>query len=98
MGTYRYGWPRLKDETIARKATGDSPLVESGKMRGSIRVRTSMGEVEVYSTDPNFRWHELGTSKMPARPVFAIAAQRKGYDAAMVFHRRVGVILRGALN
>ena len=35
LGSYDYGWPPLKEETIARKATGDSPLLETGEMRGS---------------------------------------------------------------
>ena len=30
IGTYEYGWPPLSPATIARKATGDSPLRETG--------------------------------------------------------------------
>ncbi len=33
LGHYHLGWPRLKPETIARKATGDFPLLETGEMR-----------------------------------------------------------------
>lgn len=97
MGTYRYGWPPLKGQTIARKATGDSPLVETGRMRGSIRVRVGKGQVDVYSNDPNFKWHEFGTSKMSARPVFSNAAQAKGYEAAMIIHKAVGVRIQSML-
>ena len=75
MGTYRYGWPRLKDEMIARRATGDSPLVENGRMRSSIKVRVMKSEADVYSTDKNFPYHEHGTPRIPPKPVFAIAAK-----------------------
>lgn len=33
LGTYEFGWPPLKEETIARKATGNSPLLETGELR-----------------------------------------------------------------
>jgi hypothetical protein len=36
LGTYDYGWPLLKPQTIARKETGDSPLLETGDLRDSI--------------------------------------------------------------
>ena len=38
IGTYEYGWPPLEPTTIARKATGDSPLLETGELRASDRV------------------------------------------------------------
>lgn len=96
MGTYRYGWPRLKDETIARKRTGDSPLVETGRMRDSItiRVHTFRNYVEVYSIDRKFPWHEHGTQHIPPRPVFANAAKAQGYDAAGKVHLGLGVLVR----
>jgi hypothetical protein len=36
IGTYRYDWTPLKPETIARKAHGDTPLLETGELRDSI--------------------------------------------------------------
>jgi hypothetical protein len=37
IGTYRYDWPRLEPETVARKAKGDTPLLETGELRDSIQ-------------------------------------------------------------
>jgi hypothetical protein len=34
LGTYDYGWTRLKPQTVAQKANGDTPLLETGDMRG----------------------------------------------------------------
>jgi len=36
LGHYQDGWSPLKPETIARKATGDTPLFETGRLRDSI--------------------------------------------------------------
>ena len=36
IGTYRFDWPALQPETIARKTTGDSPLLETGELQASI--------------------------------------------------------------
>jgi hypothetical protein len=36
LGTDEFGWPPLKEATVARKATGDSPLLETGELRDSI--------------------------------------------------------------
>lgn len=36
LGTYDYGWPPLAPSTVARKAAGDSPLLETGELRDSI--------------------------------------------------------------
>src|SRR3984893_15566765 len=37
IGTYRFeNWAPLKPETVARKARGDTPLLETGELRDSI--------------------------------------------------------------
>ena len=36
IGTYLFEWEPLKPETVARKTTGDSPLLETGELRDSI--------------------------------------------------------------
>ncbi len=38
MGHEQPIWPALKPETIARKAKGNTPLLESGALRASIEV------------------------------------------------------------
>jgi HK97 gp10 family phage protein len=67
LGTYQAGWPPLKPETIARKATGDSPLLETGAMRNTIAEHASPAKATITVGGPAL-WQELGTSKMPPRP------------------------------
>lgn len=76
IGSYRYGWPRLRPEAVARKRTGDSPLLETGGLRASYKVQANNGEtVRVGSTDPKATWQELGTPTIPPRPVMVPATQ-----------------------
>ena len=86
LGTYDYGWEPLKEKTIRRKATGDSPLLETGELRDSIQIsvtqsRTTLGRFghgfagEVFSDNPKAVWHELGTLHISARPFLSGAAQ-----------------------
>jgi hypothetical protein len=85
IGTYEYGWPALQPATIARKATGDSPLLETGEMRDSIEHTVVASEKTGYvgSNDNKAVWQELGTSRgIPPRSFLAGAAMRKGEDVA----------------
>jgi phage gpG-like protein len=68
LGTYELGWVSLKPETIARKMRGDSPLLETGELRASIQWNASGNQGYVGTDDPVAKYHEFGTSKMPARP------------------------------
>ena len=87
-GTYQAGWPALDPETIAHKATGDSPLVETGGMRTSYgRKVVSAMKAAVGSNDPRAMWQELGTARgVPPRPVLKAAAIRKEGEV----HRIIG--------
>jgi hypothetical protein len=71
IGTYLFDWPPLKPETIAHKATGDSPLLESGELKRSIEhtVGREGGDVVGYvgTNDPVAKYHELGTRTIPPR-------------------------------
>ena len=63
-------WPALKPETIARKARGNTPLLETGSMRDSIGWDAPHhdGNVtygDVGSDNPKAVWHELGTKHIP---------------------------------
>src|ERR1700722_8563014 len=69
-GTYQDGWPALADSTVARKATGDSPLLETGDMRDSIQHASDAREANVGSNDPKFKFSEFGTTNESPRPVF----------------------------
>jgi phage gpG-like protein len=77
LGHYQSGWAPLKPETIARKTTGDSPLLESGHMRDSISHDVNpfsvVMEVVVGSTDKKAIWQEQGTSRVPPRPFLSLA-------------------------
>jgi phage gpG-like protein len=81
LGTYDYGWEPLAEATIEHKATGDSPLLETGKLRKSIRYsvdgRPGHWVATVGSNDPKALYHELGTSRIPARSFLAGAAMQK---------------------
>ncbi len=81
IGTYRHDWTPLKPETVARKARGDTPLLETGELRDSIEhvVGREGKEVVGYvgTNDPRAKYHEFGTSKMPARPFLSAAAMRQ---------------------
>lgn len=95
-GDYQAGWPALKPETVARKAAGDSPLLETGKMRDSYGHQIiSDREAVVGSNDENALRHELGTSKMPPRPVLTTAAVAKEDEVRQILGRRTVAALIG---
>ena len=76
IGTYKYGWPPLNAATVARKRTGDSPLLETGTMREGIVVQPiDHHNVGVVATDGKLAWHEFGTMHIPPRPVLGPAAE-----------------------
>ena len=43
LGDYEYGWAPLSPYTIAKKATGDSPGLETGEMRDSVYHTVTYG-------------------------------------------------------
>jgi hypothetical protein len=81
IGTYKFGWPPLQPETIAHKATGDSPLLETGELKESIEHVSGRegGEAVGYvgTNDPVAKYHELGTSHIPPRSFLGEATMRK---------------------
>lgn len=78
IGTYDYGWPKLKAATIAKKKNGDTPLLESGEMRASIEHTVRTHEGFVGSNNKKAVFHELGTSRgIPPRSFLAGAARHK---------------------
>jgi HK97 gp10 family phage protein len=74
-------WEPLKLETVARKARGDTPLLETGELRDSIEhvVMREGKEVVGYvgTNDPIAKYHEFGTATIPARPFLSAAAMRQ---------------------
>jgi hypothetical protein len=99
LGTYDYGWPPLSPVTIARKATGDSPGLETGEMRDSIDHQVGHlgpgGQLEAHvgSNLDKAIWFELGTARQPPRSFLAQAAIRKEQDIADDIGRRITAFL-----
>lgn len=82
IGTYDYGWPQLAESTIARKANGNTPLLETGEMRDSIEHNSDEHEAYVGTNDKKAIWQEFGTSRgIPPRPFIGGAADHKGQEA-----------------
>jgi hypothetical protein len=104
LGHYHRGWPRLKPETIARKETGDSPLLETGEMRDSIEhtvVREGQQSFVGYvgSNSDIAVYQELGTKTIPPRSFLLSAAMRKENAIVKMTGRMiVGAIERGGPN
>lgn len=82
IGTYDYGWPALKPETVARKAGGDTPLLETGETRDSIEHQVQGRKAEIGSNSDIAVYQELGTANIPARSFLGGAAAHKGEEAA----------------
>lgn len=86
IGHRQPGWQELADSTLAEKARlgyagvplpggdGDqNPLLRTGGMRDSIKAESSEAGFVVGSADEVLAYQELGTARMPARPVLGPA-------------------------
>jgi len=82
IGTYDYGWTPLAASTVAQKANGDTPLLETGAMRESIEHTVHGRKAEVGSNSDIAVYQELGTARIPARSFLAGASVHKGKEAA----------------
>ena len=84
FGVYQPGWPSLKDETILRKSEGDTPLLETGKLRDSIAYKVDDHEAWVGSTDKKMIFSEQGTRHEPPRPVLEAAARNREAEVRQI--------------
>lgn len=90
IGTYEYGWPPLAEATIARKANGDTPLLETGEMRDSIEHISSAKEAHIGSNSDKAVWQELGTSRgIPPRPFLAGALHHKADEVVKIIGEEI---------
>lgn len=91
LGTYDYGWPSLAESTIKRKATGDSPGLETGAMRKSIKFSVSGSRMNwegyIGTDDPHALFFELGTIHQPPRSFLAGAAMQKEREVKKILGR-----------
>jgi hypothetical protein len=95
LGTYEFGWVSLKPETIARKVRGDSPLLETGKLKDSIQWRAEGRHGEVGTDLDEGLWMEFGTSKIPPRSFLAAAAQQQEHLIHEMAVKAVRAVMRG---
>jgi hypothetical protein len=95
IGTYRFDWEPLKPETIAHKARGDTPLLETGELKESIEHTVGREGAEVVgyvgTNDPIAKYHELGTRTIPPRSFLGEAAMRKEHK----IHEMMGRVVVG---
>lgn len=83
FGVYQAGagpfgaWPELaeatKEDRVAKGFTENDPLLRTGGLRDSIVSEKDATSVTVGSEDPVMAYQELGTAKIPPRPVLGIA-------------------------
>lgn len=98
LGTYDAvpPWARLKDATIARKARGDTPLLETGDLRDSIGHQADEHGVTLGSTSPIAPYQEHGTARgIPPRPFITATLFQRGHAAADTIARHVVAVLAG---
>ena len=68
----------LAASTLARKATGNSPGLETGQMQGSVQHDADRNGFTVGSNEKRALWFELGTSRgQPPRPFLSGALNHK---------------------
>jgi hypothetical protein len=95
IGSYVFNWPRLKTSTVARKATGDTPLYETGELRDSIShvVYPEHGYGDVGSTSKIAVYQELGTKHIPPRSFLGSAARAREHEIVEM----IGKMMRDAM-
>lgn len=88
-GEFKQRWPALSPSTIERKnrkvgsgarkrLSGKSQmLVETGKMFGNFEYESGKDYVKVSNETEYFRFHQLGTSKMPQRLMYRLDREAK---------------------
>lgn len=87
-------WPPLAASTIARKTQpASSVLLETGKLRDSYQRSVGRNEARVGSNEDTAVFHELGTSKMPPRPVLITAARHEEGEIRHLLGRRTMAVL-----
>lgn len=104
LGTPQPFWAPLKPETIAHKAKGDTPLLETGERKRSIEMTAPIREGNtvygyVGSNSMVAVYQELGTSRIPLRSLLASAAAGKEREIVEMAGRLVyGAMVDGGRN
>jgi phage gpG-like protein len=92
IGTYRYGWPALGPEAVAKH--GDTPLLDTGALRDSIGAFVQMhsvghGRAVVGSNEDTAVWQELGTSRIPPRSFLVSSAMRSEKELGRIARKYI---------
>jgi HK97 gp10 family phage protein len=100
IGTYEFGWPQLAQSTqeqrVAQGYSANNPLLRTGELRSSIGHYVDGDVGYVGTNDPNAKYHEFGTSKMPPRPFLGPAVDAAGPKIEKMAGRMVmGAMLHG---
>lgn len=109
IGTYQASigpfpaWAPLADSTEDEKARmgypAESPLMATGEMQESYRNEVEGLDGVVGTSDPKAIYHELGTTKMPPRPVLGPAVlHNRGRIERLIGEAAVVGILGGEVT
>lgn len=83
------GWGKYPGKIQLGYAPPDNPLLREGDLRDSIEYHVDHLEVSIGSDDDRMVYHELGTARMPPRPVLGPAVFRSKH----VIEKLVGAAL-----
>ena len=93
------GWPELADSTQEEREhlgfTPNDPLLRTGELRDSIEHEVDELEAVVGSTSEIMPYQELGTSKIPPRPVLGPALVRNRHE---VVKQLGGAVVAGIIG
>lgn len=68
-------WAPLAASTIASKRPGSRIMVDSGRLLSSIAMDVVGDEARLNTPLPYALYHQEGTSRMPARPIFGLEGE-----------------------
>jgi phage gpG-like protein len=90
-----FNWPKLQPETVKRKSRGDTPLLETGELLGSISYQVDGATGQVDSTSEKAVWHELGTKRIPPRSFLLASAVQELPHIKILTHSVVRSMMLG---
>lgn len=67
-------WLPLAASTKRQRGSGARPLIDSGRLMGSIRARMRAGRLVLSTSLPYARRHQFGGRGVPARPFLVLPA------------------------
>src|SRR5580704_13969933 len=89
IGTYEFDWPQLAQSTQEKRVrkgyTANEPLLRAGHLKhsiGHVVGHEGFGTVVGYvgTNDPNGKYHEFGTGRIPPRPFLGPAMMQSEHE------------------